>query len=84
MEMYNDDASLEGPGDSSSTENVVGPSHKRTSTLYGKGGRYSNYGTDEDMLARAIQDMDEDAFKSQRPRTFIVKALPHERDRYRL
>ena len=60
MEMYNDDASLEGPGDTSSTENLVRPSHKRTSTLYGKGSRYSDYGTDEDMLARAIQDTDED------------------------
>ena len=60
MEMYNDDASLEGPGDTSSTENLVGPSRKCTSTPYGKGGRYSDYGTDEDMLARAIQDTDED------------------------
>ena len=60
MEMYNDDASLKGQGDMSSTENLVGPSRKRTSTPYGKGGRYSDYGTDEDMLARAIQDTDED------------------------
>ena len=60
MEMYNDDASLEGPGDTSSTENLARPSRKRTSTPYGKGSRYSDYGTDEDMLARAIQDTDED------------------------
>ena len=62
MEMYNDDASLEGPGDTSSTENLVRPSHKHTSTPFGKGSRYSDYGTesDEDMLARATQDTDED------------------------
>ena len=60
MEMYNDDASLEGPGDSSSIENLVSSSRKHASTPYGKGGRYSDYGTDEDMLARAIQDTDED------------------------
>ena len=60
MVPYNDNASLEGPGDSSSTENLVGPSRKRTSTPYGKGDCYSDYGTDEDMLARAIQDTGED------------------------
>ena len=60
MEMYNDDASLEGPDYFSSTENLVTSSRKRPSNPYGKRSRYSDYGTDEDMLARAIQDSDED------------------------
>ena len=58
MEMYNDDASLEGPGNSSSTENLVTSSRKHPLNPFGKRSRYS--GTDEDMLARAIQDSDED------------------------
>ena len=55
MEMY-DDASLEGPGDSSSTENLVTSFRKHPSNPFGKCSHYSDYGTDEDRLARAIQD----------------------------
>lgn len=56
MEMYNDDASLEGPGYFSSTENLVKSSPGRRR----KRPYYSDYGTDEDMLARAVLDSDED------------------------
>ena len=42
MEMY-DDASLEGPGDSSSTENLVTSSRKCPSNPFGKRSHYSDY-----------------------------------------
>ena len=64
MEMY-DNTSLEGPGDSSSTESLVTSSCKHPSNPFGKCSRYSDYGTDEDMLARAIQDSDEDNTESK-------------------
>ena len=64
MEMYNN-ASLEGPGDSSSIENLITSSRKRSSNPFGKRSHYSDYGTDEDMLARVIQDSDEDNTESK-------------------
>ena len=60
---YNEDAvSLEGPGSSTSLDNLVNASLKRKP---GRHTRYSDYGTDEDMLARAIQDSDEDDDESK-------------------
>ena len=57
MEYEEDAASLEGPGSAESLDNLIKSTGKRKRDRYN---RYSDYGTDEDMLARAIQDTDED------------------------
>ena len=65
--MFNDDTvSLEGPGsNTSSTENLLRSPPKKTSTPFNKASRFSKYGTDDDMLARAIRDTDEDEEESK-------------------